>query len=238
MFIKFLSIRNFRNFRSVKFSFVESSVNTILGENASGKTNAFHAMRLVLDDSLPLNARFLTTDDFNRELGQVRGHWIVISFTFGGLGTSDEELVLANHILEGDKTALEGTYTFIYRPKYHIRQKMYEISSSQPAENTRLQLIEAYLQTIVISKECYEAVGFARTTVDFSDDAVYEKLAGNFKTGMFPDPQYEDAELIGEIKPAYFSLIIEVTCTYVKGLRNVVEDFKYAKTHPVFKLFS
>ena len=40
------------------------------------------------------------------------------------------------------------------------------------------------------------------------------------------------------MKPAYFSLIREVTCTYVKALRNVVNDLKYAKTNPLSKLLS
>lgn len=68
MHIKQLIIRNFRNFKSSKFRFTNESVNTILGENASGKTNVFHAMRLVLDDSLPLNARFLAQNDFHHGL--------------------------------------------------------------------------------------------------------------------------------------------------------------------------
>ena len=238
MFVKSLSIRNFRNFKAAKFSFVGNAVNTILGENASGKTNVFHAMRMVLDDSLPLNSRYLLANDFNRELGQIKGHWIIIEFTFGGLGAEDEALVLANHSLESDEVSSEGRYTFVYRPKYHVRQKLYEISCSEPNAQDRLQAVDEYLQTIVIGKEDYEVVAFTRTSVDFSDDAIYSQFAGDFESGVFPNPENEDASLIGSPKPAYFSLIKEVSCTYVKALRNVVNDLKYAKTNPLYKLLS
>ncbi|WP_246316626.1 AAA family ATPase [Scandinavium goeteborgense] len=53
MFIKTLSIRNFRNFKATSLSFKKECVNTIVGENSSGKTNVFEAMRLILDDTLP-----------------------------------------------------------------------------------------------------------------------------------------------------------------------------------------
>lgn len=238
MYIKSLALRNFRNFKGAKFSFLEHSVNTILGENASGKTNVFHAIRLVLDDSLPQNTRYLSVNDFNRDLGQIRGHWIVIEFTFGGLGATDEELVMANHILEGNLENTEGVYTFVYRPKIHIRQKLYEISSENSDIDTRLEALNEYRQTIVIGKEDYEVVAFTRTSVDFSDDQVYRDIAGDFLRGIFPNPASEDAALIGASKPAYFSLIREVTCTYVKALRNVVSDLKYAKTNPLYKLLS
>jgi predicted ATP-dependent endonuclease of OLD family len=58
MYINKLAIRNYKNFRSSNFYFVKNSVNTIIGENASGKTNLFNAMRLILDDSLPMNSKF------------------------------------------------------------------------------------------------------------------------------------------------------------------------------------
>lgn len=235
MFIKSLSIRNFRNFNAAKLHFVDGAVNTILGENASGKTNVFQAMRLVLDDSLPINARFLAINDFCREVGQVRGHWIAIQFIFGGLGSSDEELVMAKHAMESDS---EGSYTFIYRPKIHIRQKLFELSSADPVKESRIESVNEYLETIVIGKEDYEVVAFTRTIVDFSDDDIYRQLAGDFNDCIFPDPQTEDAALIGALKPAYFSLIKEVSCTYVKALRNVVNDLKYAKTNPLYKLLS
>jgi putative ATP-dependent endonuclease of OLD family len=51
MYISSLRIRNFRNFLSSKFMF-KKGVNTVLGENGSGKTNALFALRLLLDETL------------------------------------------------------------------------------------------------------------------------------------------------------------------------------------------
>ena len=43
-----LRIRNFRNSRTARFRF-RRGVNTLIGENGSGKTNALYALRLLLD---------------------------------------------------------------------------------------------------------------------------------------------------------------------------------------------
>ncbi|WP_085068215.1 AAA family ATPase [Pantoea alhagi] len=68
MFISKISIKNYKSFPNSVFHFKQNSVNTIIGENASGKTNLFNAMRLILDDSLPLNSRILSEEDFYRGL--------------------------------------------------------------------------------------------------------------------------------------------------------------------------
>ena len=99
MYISQLSIVNYKNFKQEKFKFKRKSVNNIIGENASGKTNVFQAMRLILDDSLPANAKFLSREDFHRGLGEPFGHWIIISLNFSGLGDTEEQQVLANYIL-------------------------------------------------------------------------------------------------------------------------------------------
>ena len=49
MHITKLSLVNYRNFKNVKFLF-NKGINTIIGENGSGKTNLFRAMRLLLDN--------------------------------------------------------------------------------------------------------------------------------------------------------------------------------------------
>lgn len=57
-------------------------------------------MRLILDDSLPANAKFLSKDDFHRGLGEPFGHWIIISLYFSGLGDTEEQQVLASQALK------------------------------------------------------------------------------------------------------------------------------------------
>jgi recombinational DNA repair ATPase RecF len=54
MHISEIRIRHFRNFCAARFSF-QKGVNTLIGENGSGKTNALYAIRL-LDKSLSRNA--------------------------------------------------------------------------------------------------------------------------------------------------------------------------------------
>ncbi|SEP97029.1 AAA ATPase domain-containing protein [Pseudomonas cuatrocienegasensis] len=141
MHITEVGIRNFRNFESAKFKFTKNTANTLIGENASGKTNLFYAMRLVLDENLPLSARQLTNSDFYRGLGPPNGHWIIIAFKFADLGSSDEDLVLANHSILPGEDNLEGTYTFIYRPKKSVRAKLYEITKDNLDQDIRKEKI-------------------------------------------------------------------------------------------------
>ena len=52
MYISKLSIRNFRNFCNISLDF-NKGVNTIIGENGSGKTNLFRAVRVLIDERMP-----------------------------------------------------------------------------------------------------------------------------------------------------------------------------------------
>jgi predicted ATP-dependent endonuclease of OLD family len=236
VYIKEFTIRNYRNFRNVKFFFKDGSVNTVLGENASGKTNLFNAMRLILDDSLPQNEKYLNESDFHSGLKSAAGHWVVFKFVFGGLGDSDEDLVMANHTMKMTGDCRDGNYTYIYRPKIHIRKSLYDLTVNEPNVLIRKSKVEEYLSGVSIDREYYEAVSFVRGEVDYLYDDQYEKVVGNFYNYIFPDPGEESATLLGVCKPAYFSLVKEVSCTYVKALRNVVSDMKYSKTNPLYKL--
>ncbi|EMB3084094.1 AAA family ATPase [Providencia rettgeri] len=241
MYISQLSIVNYKNFKQEKFKFRKESVNNIIGENASGKTNVFQAMRLILDDSLPANAKFLSKDDFHRGLGEPFGHWIIISLYFSGLGDTEEQQVLANYILndgEDQKNSADGNYTFIFRPKFSFRQELHEISNAHVDRCARRDKILEFCSSHAISRETYEPVAFVRTKIDLTDNSVYCNHVGDFKKYIFPDPNLESEELIGNKKPPYFSLINEVACTYVKALRNVVADLKYYKTNPLYKLLT
>lgn len=238
MHIKALLLRNFRNFRSAKFRFVENEVNTVIGENASGKSNVFHAMRLILDDSLAANARQLTADDFNRSIGDPRGHWVVISMELGGLGKTDEELALARHGAQLTDGTANGVYTFVFRPKFHIRKLLHDSTRTLSLQQERIQTARKILDSINFDREFYEAIAFTRTSIDFSDDHSYARYAGDWQKGIYPDPVTDDATELGNLKPAYFSLLKEVTCTFVKALRNVVSDLRYARSNPLLALLS
>lgn len=240
MFINKLSIRNYKNFSSANLDFVKDSVNTIIGENASGKTNLFNAMRLILDDSLPLNSRILESCDFYRGLDNPFGHWIVITLYFDGLGDTDEEQILVNYTLnkENDKSNKKGNYTFIFRPKNHIRKLLHDISRNHEGIEERKSQYESLVSSNLINKESYEAVAFVRSNIDFTLDEVYRKYIGDFQSLDFPSPDIESAKEFGNRKPPFFALGSEVACTYVKALRNVVSDLKYYKTNPLYKLLT
>jgi predicted ATP-dependent endonuclease of OLD family len=225
MYISKLSIRNFRNFRNATFHF-RKGVNTLIGENGSGKTNAFYAMRLLIDDSLSRRATQLRETDFNRALGNWKGQWIIISIDFEELDTSEGCQIIrhnAGHMAKDNN----GTYTFIYRPKKEIRQKLYDISEEDNSD----EAIDKFIESITIDQ--YEGIFTGRATGNFSDDKKYKELVGDFEKEEFPDPDDEDSSIIGVKVP---NLHNEVSCTFAKALRDVVADLRGYRDNPLLGL--
>ena len=92
MHLSKVSIVNYRNFSNVKFV-LSKGINTIIGENGSGKTNFFRSIRLLLDGSMRRSSMRLEERDFFRGLGNWRGHWIIISLEFDDV-SQDEAIKL------------------------------------------------------------------------------------------------------------------------------------------------
>ena len=222
MHITELRIRHFRNFVKEKFCF-RKGVNTLIGENGSGKTNALHALRLLLDESLERNAVYLRDTDFCRELSQWRGQWIVIAVDFAELDPS-EGCQLLRHTtahMDGSQT---GTCTLFFRPKLEVRKKLFELCSE--SEDT-----QAYLMSLTVDD--YEPILTGRGKGDFLDDVVYRTWAGDAKAGTFPNPDDDDLEVLGvKITPIYQ----EVACTFVKALRDVVSELRGYRGNPLLTL--
>ena len=81
MHISKVQLVNYRNFASADIRF-NRGINTIIGENGSGKTNLFRA---IVCCSTIIFCGWLTgwtKQDFHRGLGPWRGHWIIISLEF------------------------------------------------------------------------------------------------------------------------------------------------------------
>ena len=97
MHISKVSLVNYRNFRRATVE-LKPGINTIIGENGSGKTNLFRAIRLLLDENMVAQANKLDEKDFNRGLDDWRGHWIVIKLEFSGASSSEtiQSLLLQN----------------------------------------------------------------------------------------------------------------------------------------------
>src|SRR5690606_35258980 len=109
--------------------FFNKGVNTIIGENSSGKTNLFRAMRLLLDDNMVRAAFRLEEPDFHRGLDDWRGHWIIISMEFQDIGPDEAIQALFQHgteILDGNPIT-KATYNLIFRPKKDIRIQLAEL---------------------------------------------------------------------------------------------------------------
>lgn len=225
MHISKLSIRNFRNFKNANFYF-QKGVNTLIGENGSGKTNAFYAIRLLIDDSLSRRAIQLRESDFNRALGDWKGHWIIISLDFEELDTSEGCQIIRHNVghMTGEN---KGTYTFIYRPKKEIRQRLFELSDSVENEPELKELIKS------ITIEDYESVFTGRASGNFSDDKQYEELVGDFQGLEFSDPDEEDLNRTGvKVSPLHY----ELSCTFAKALRDVVSDLRGYRDNPLLGL--
>lgn len=222
MYITALKIRNFRNFNNSKFQF-KKGVNTILGENGSGKTNALYAMRLLLDESLPRNITKLRESDFCRNLNDWKGHWIVISLDFDELSPHEGCQILkheSGHMDESDR----GTLTFYFRPCLKVRQTLFEANGN-----------EALSKEIIddISLDDYEAVYSGRADADFLSDDTYTTLVGDFDNYNFPDPDEKNFKAYGvRLSPLHE----EVSFTFVKALRDVVSDLKNYRNSPLIAL--
>ncbi len=222
MYISSLRIKNFRNFTSAEFVF-KKGVNTILGENGSGKTNALFALRILLDDTLPRNIARLNEGDFCRNLDNWKGHWIIISIDFEELAASEGCQMLkhaAGHMDDSDT----GTLTYYYRPCTRVRQELYD-------KNTDLKKIEAIRENIVIDD--YEVIFAGRSNTNFLDAASYLKLVGDFEKGVFPEPDEKNFTSYGvRVSPLHE----EVSFTFVKALRDVVSDLKNYRNSPLLQL--
>ena len=233
MYIKNISLRNYRNFFATKLFFKKDCVNTIVGENSSGKTNVFEAMRLIIDDTLPYYKRFLSTSDFNRNLEDPFGHWVIISLELDDIGGEEESQILCqlNTTIDGGGT---GRVTYIYRPQYVIRKMLYEISSIDDFDERKLKFQEIKNNSS-ISKISYEAIVLYQGCCDFTDDSDYRDVVGDFVNLKFPNPENEEKYKLGNRQRGYF-LQEHIGCTYARALRDVVSELKNNRFNPFQKL--
>lgn len=123
MRISRVRIENFRNFRQLDVKLGEHAV--VVGENKVGKSNFLHALRLVLDPSLPDSARQLRPEDFwdgiDRPLPD--GTRILIALDLTGFEDSDEQLAsLADFLVEPDPMVARLTFEFRRAPAGEKRE--------------------------------------------------------------------------------------------------------------------
>jgi putative ATP-dependent endonuclease of OLD family len=227
MHISKVTLRNYRNFKNSNFLFKEG-VNTIVGENGSGKTNVFRAIRLLLDDSLRRSAMRLEETDFFRGLQGWRGHWIIVSIEFSNLSADEAIQSLFFHGLAGISTGKNttATYNLLFRPKENIRKKLSDLTNGDQAG------LQTILDTITIND--YETYITGRSTADFSNDEEYKVIVGDFENAIFPSEVSNHQ--VGTKLGNYFSIYDDISFTYIKALRDVVSDFHNNRTNPLLEL--
>ena len=230
MYISKVSLINYRNFENAKF-LLKKGINTIIGENGSGKTNVFRAIRLLLEDSSMQYAYKLSESDFNRRLGKDnwKGHWIIISIEFDEL--NDEEAIQSLFIhgsgVAEDDFVKKATYNLFFRPKADIRQRLAELDKGDK------EGLEEILSALTINDN-YETFFSGKSTVDFTDPEVYKELVGDFENVEFPPTI--DASKFGARIPHQLSVSKEISFTFIQALRDVVSDFHNNRTNPLLAL--
>lgn len=228
MHISKVSLINYRNFSNARFLF-NKAINTIIGENGSGKTNVFRAIRLLLDASSLQYAYKLNENDFNRKLDNWKGHWIIISIEFDEINNEESIQSLFVHgagIVEKDYVK-KATYNLFFRPKADIRQKLSELEDGDKAE------LEKIRDSLTI-KDNYETFFTGKSTADFNDPETYKELVGDFNNVKFPSTI--DASKFGIKIPHQLSVSSEVSFTFIQALRDVVSDFHNNRTNPLLGL--
>lgn len=230
MYISKVSVVNYRNFANASFLF-NKGINTIIGENGSGKTNIFKAIRLLLEDASLQYAYKLTEGDFNRTLdkGKWKGHWIIISIEFDEL--NDEEAIQSLFIhgagVAEEDYVKKATYNLFFRPKADIRQKLSELAKG---DTDGLQNL---LNDITI-QDNYETFFTGKSTADFNDPQTYKELVGDFDNVVFPS--VIDSSKFGSKIPHQLSVSKEISFTFIQALRDVVSDFHNNRTNPLLTL--
>jgi putative ATP-dependent endonuclease of OLD family len=229
MYISRVSIRNYRNFANASFKF-NKGINTIIGENGSGKTNLFRAIRLLLEDTSYPFAYKMDEGDFNRSIGDWRGHWIVISIEFDEI--SEDEAIQSLFVhgvgsIGTDETVKKASYNLFFRPKAEIRAKLSELKEGDKDGMNNI------LKGITI-KDSYETFFAGKSSADFNDDNVYKELAGDFEKVKFS--LNFDSSKFGIKIPHQLSVSKEISFTFIKALRDVVAEFHNNRTNPLISL--
>lgn len=227
MHISKLSLVNYRNFPNTKLIF-NKGINTIIGENGSGKTNLFRAIRLLLDDNMLRSAYKLDEKDFHRGVGKWQGHWIIISLEFEEISEDEAIQSLFLHGAGNIDGGVVGkaTYNLIFRPKTEVRLRL-----SRLAEGDHVCLA-GILNSVTIDD--YETVFTGKSTVDFNDPNFYKHVVGDFEKVKFNKEL--EFPIIGSRIPVILSISKEISFTFIQALRDVVADFHNNRTNPLLTL--
>lgn len=229
MFLNYLQIVNYKNLGATCFSFVEG-VNTVIGENDSGKSNAMTALRILLDDTYYYNTKRLKENDFSDSLDDWKGHWIIISAIFSKISSEDKETevcagivpeneneeFLKSYIKSGEDNI--GVITLFIRPQKQVRKKLSEIKDIEEFRRER--------NKIKISD--YEFYYTSRAQTDFIDEDIYTSIVGDLENGECSDPDEDDDGILG-CKLNIAEVQDHISIVFIDALRDVAHELEKPK---------
>jgi putative ATP-dependent endonuclease of OLD family len=134
MFISRLFMKNFRNLRHLDVE-IGQGVTCFIGENNSGKTNIFQALRLVLDGNISAQRRRLQPEDLAAGLTFATPEHVLISVEFSDFaGRPNEEALPFTAVLENGKARL----SYRFRPKATVRDTLEQIPEGNPIPKLKI----------------------------------------------------------------------------------------------------
>ena len=218
MYISNIKIRNYKNFYKESVD-LKKTITTVIGENGTGKTNLFNAIRLLIDNNY---RHFFHEDEFSYELNNIKGQWIIISLRFSDVPNPIEEPEAA----EFNPQNGEAIYSLIFRPKKIIRNQLYNLSEKlycevDEAEKIKIKMeIKDYINSISIMSD-YEIIKTVGLKFEFLDDDEYIKVVGDFDSYSFPNPDdiQEDKSILGDIQKSNINDYLNVT--FIPAIRDV-----------------
>ena len=204
MYISNVRIRNYKNFYKENIPF-QKTITTVIGENGTGKTNLFNAIRLLIDKDYK---HFFHEDEFSYELKTIKGQWIIISIELSEVPSPLEEPQAAEFNPKDGKSL----YTLIFRPKKTIRNELFNIYEKlkiekDEAEKVKIKMeLETYISNISIISD-YEIIRTVGGNFDFLNDDIYKQMVGDFEKLKFPNPDdiQEDKSIIGDLQNSNIS---------------------------------
>ncbi len=128
MYISRLFVKNFRNLRHLDVEILPG-VTCFIGENNSGKTNIFHAVRLVLDGNISAQRRRLQPEDLAAGLTFTTPEHVLVSVEFSDFaGKPNEEALPFTAVLANGKARI----SYRFRPKATVRETIEQLPAGAP----------------------------------------------------------------------------------------------------------
>jgi putative ATP-dependent endonuclease of the OLD family len=117
MYVSRLFIKNFRTFRHLDVA-IGKGVTCFIGENNTGKTNLFHALRLVLDGNVSALRRRLHPEDLSSGLTFSQPEHVLVAIEFAEFaGKPNEEALPFTAVLQNGAARI----SYRFRPKATVR---------------------------------------------------------------------------------------------------------------------